>query len=234
MIVYNTKIEEKDLRRKRRLTRVALESRTVVDHSDRKLVERLLAGDERAFQAFFNTYFPRLYRFALPRVGGDADRAEDAVQVALCKAISKLDTYRGEAALFTWLCTITRREISDQIRHDKHMSGRVEVTEDDPEIRAVLESLSAFGEEQPDQIYAREEIARFIQVTLDYLPTLYGDVLEWKYIQGMSVKEIAERIGRRPKAVESLLTRARAAFREGIATLADELRGSGNLLSELR
>ncbi len=205
-----------------------------MDHSDRKLVERLLAGDERAFQAFFNTYFPRLYRFALPRLRGDADRAEDIVQTALFKAINKLDTYRGEAALFTWLCTITRREISDQWRRDKNMSERVELSEDDPEIRSVLESLSAFGEERPDQVYAREEIAHFIQVTLDYLPTLYGDVLEWKYIEGMSVKEIAERVGRGPKAVESLLTRARDAFRDEIAALANKLGGSGSVLSELR
>jgi DNA-directed RNA polymerase specialized sigma24 family protein len=70
-----------------------------------------LAGDEPAFEEFFAAYFPRLFRFALPRVGGDEDAAEEATQAALVKAIEKLHTYRGEAALFTWLCAICRNEI---------------------------------------------------------------------------------------------------------------------------
>ena len=42
-----------------------------------ELVQRMLAGDERAFTAFFNDYFPRVYRFALPRLNGDADAAAE-------------------------------------------------------------------------------------------------------------------------------------------------------------
>jgi RNA polymerase sigma-70 factor (ECF subfamily) len=75
------------------------------------LTRRLLAGDEPAFEEFFAAYFPRLFRFALPRVGGDEDAAEEATQATLVKAIEKLHTYRGEAALFTWLCAICRNEI---------------------------------------------------------------------------------------------------------------------------
>jgi RNA polymerase sigma-70 factor (ECF subfamily) len=56
-------------------------------------------------------------------------------------------------------------------------------------------------------------------VTLDCLPPWYGDALEWKYIHGLSVKEIAERLNLGSKAAESLLTRARKAFREGFAAL---------------
>jgi RNA polymerase sigma-70 factor (ECF subfamily) len=63
----------------------------------------------------------------------------------------------------------------------------------------------------------RAEVARAVQVTLDALPRRYGDVLEWKYVLGLTVDEIAERLGLGPKAVESLLTRARQAFREGFA-----------------
>jgi RNA polymerase sigma-70 factor (ECF subfamily) len=58
-----------------------------------------------------------------------------------------------------------------------------------------------------------------VQATLDALPARYGDVLEWKYVHGLSMQEIAERLGMTPKAIESLLTRARAAFREAFKTL---------------
>jgi RNA polymerase sigma-70 factor, ECF subfamily len=71
----------------------------------------------------------------------------------------------------------------------------------------------------PHQALEQRDVARLVQLTLDYLPARYGDVLEWKYIQGLTMQEIAERIGGSAKAVESLLTRAREAFRAGFATV---------------
>ena len=65
--------------------------------SDPQLIRRMLAGDERAFEAFFNSYFPRVYRFALPRLNGDVDAAREIVQITLEKAIRKLGTFRGES-----------------------------------------------------------------------------------------------------------------------------------------
>ena len=65
----------------------------------------------------------------------------------------------------------------------------------------------------------RAELVRLIQAALDCLPGHYGDVLEWKYVDGLSVKEIAERLAIGPKAAESYLTRARGAFREAIAAI---------------
>ena len=84
--------------------------------ADTELVKRLLADDTRAFELFFGRNFSRLYRFALVRVNGEADVAEELVQSTLCRAVTKLHTYRGEAALFTWLCTFCRHEISAHYR----------------------------------------------------------------------------------------------------------------------
>jgi RNA polymerase sigma-70 factor (ECF subfamily) len=57
--------------------------------SDFALARRLLAGDEAAFEEFFATYFPRVYRFARARLGGNEDAAEEVVQSTLIKAINK-------------------------------------------------------------------------------------------------------------------------------------------------
>jgi len=84
--------------------------------ADTRLVERMRAGAEGGFEEFFDRFFPALYRFALPRLDRNADLAEEVVQATLCRAIDKLHTYRGEAALFTWLCTICRHTISDHWR----------------------------------------------------------------------------------------------------------------------
>jgi RNA polymerase sigma-70 factor (ECF subfamily) len=92
------------------------------------------------------------------------------------------------------------------------------VLDDIPEVRVQLETLAA-RLEGPEQQLERQDLARLVQLTLDYLPARYGDVLEWKYLQGLSMREIAERLDTTTKAVESLLTRARDAFRDGFATL---------------
>jgi len=179
----------------------------------------MLAGREDAFDLFFEGHFSRLFRFALPRLDQDADAAEEVVQITLWKAVSGLKTYRGEAALFTWLCTICRHEIAAHHERRGRRPAQVGLIEDAPEVRAALDSLAAMLEPGPEQQLHRKEIAHLVQVTLDALPRAYGDALEWKYVHGLSVKEIATRLDLGAKAAESLLTRARQAFRDGFAAL---------------
>ena len=178
---------------------------------DRFLAARMLKGDELAFTEFFEASFGPLFRFALPRVGGDHHAAEEVVQGALCKAMRKLGTYRGEAALLTWVTTICRREIADWFARLDAAPPMVQLADELPEVRAAIESLSTNVAEDSMR---RKEIAQRVQMILDKLPAHYGDALEWKYIDGLSVVEIAARLGVAPKAAESLLTRARNAFRD--------------------
>jgi len=193
--------------------------RKVPESEGLPLVRRMLAGEEKAFEEFFAGFFPGLYRFALARLDGHADRAEEVAQATLCKAISKLSTYRGEAMLFTWLCTFCRHEIAAW--HDRNRPSRhAELVEEAPEVRAALESLPESFHGAPDAELDRKEVGRLVQVILDRLPAHYGDVLEWKYLDELPVKEIASRLGLSPKAAESLLTRSREAFRDGFSALA--------------
>ena len=82
---------------------------------DRRLAKRILAGDERALRDFVDQYFPRLYRYARHRLPSEAD-VEDVVQVAISQAARRLETYRGEATLLTWLIQICRHEISRRLQ----------------------------------------------------------------------------------------------------------------------
>ena len=61
---------------------------------ERKLVRRLLSGDQRAFKEFVDNYFPRLYRYARSRLGDD-QAVDDVVQAALSNAALHLQTFRG-------------------------------------------------------------------------------------------------------------------------------------------
>lgn len=188
-------------------------------HEDRELVSRLLAGDEATFRAVFDGYFPRLYRFVIPQVGGDAEEARDIVQQAFCRAFEKLASYRGEASLYGWILQICRNALIDRARRAAVRPQRIAIDAGDAALESICEALRAPEHEQPDHRTARIELLQLIQATLDYLPSHYGSVLEWKYIEENSVSEIAARLDIGPKAAESLLTRARDAFREAICAI---------------
>ncbi len=181
---------------------------------DRELVHALLRGQRQAFDRFFNDYFPRLYRFVLPRIEGDSAAAEDLCQHVLTRAIRALATYRAEASLFTWLCQIARNELSRYWERRRHEDANVLHVEDDADIRAMLESVAAPESEQPDSQRLRSEVARLIHVALDHLPQHYASALELKYIDGLSVQEVAERLAQTVTATQSVLARARGALRD--------------------
>lgn len=184
--------------------------------SDLALARRLNAGDEAAFEEFFADHFPRVYRFALARLAGNVDAAEEVAQAVFIRAVRKLHTYRGDAAMFTWLCALCRREIAAWLER----AGRwpeEPLIDDRPDVRAALEEVAAAASTDPETALRRQELSALVQATLDALPGRYGDALEWKYIEGLSVREIAERFGLGLKATESLLTRARQAFRDGFS-----------------
>ena len=180
----------------------------------------MLRGDEAAFERFFDVAYPAMYRFALARLDFDHDAAADIAQSTVCKAIRNLRGFRGEAALLTWVCTICRNEL---YAHEKRHGRKVRVTlvEDDPEIRAALESLRVSETEDLDTHIDRKKVASLVQRVLDHLPPRYADALEWKYIDELSVQEIATRLGLGMKAAESLLTRARRAFGEAFREMVD-------------
>lgn len=190
---------------------------------DRRLVKRLLARDRAAFNAFFDGYFPRLYRFARTRLGNDPDSTKEVVQVTLTKAVQNLGSYRGEAALFTWLCSICRNVIADHQERVARERAHVVLTEDLPDVRAAVESLAAPASDDPEANFRRLETVRLIQVALDQLPAHYGNALEWKYVYGFSVEEIAAKLGVGLEAAQSLLARAKRSFVEVYGALTSEL-----------
>jgi RNA polymerase sigma-70 factor (ECF subfamily) len=188
-------------------------------HLDKAIAKRIVAGDEKAFRALFDRIFPRLYRYAAARVSNDADAATEIVQQTFVKAIERLEGYRGEAPLYAWFTRICHNTIVDHHRQRNREASHVLLVEDHAQVRAVLDALTAPAIEGPlDQACARD-LSRLVQAILDRLPARYGDVLEWKYVEGLSVREIAARLDTGPKAAESLLSRARAAFREAVEAL---------------
>ena len=167
------------------------------DAEERELVIRLRSGDESAFETFAEHYIAGLYRFALRRLDHDRELTREIVQSTVCKVIEKLDSYRAEAPLFTWLCACCRNEIAAHFRRAGRRPKEVELVEDVP------------------QEHAHEsDTTELVHAALDRLPPTYARAMEWRYLDGLEVAEVAQRLALTYKAAESLLSRARSAFRD--------------------
>ncbi len=195
---------------------------------DKRLVKQLLAGDQRAFDRFFEENFARLYRFAIARLSDDPEGAREVVQITLTRAVRKLDTFRAESALFTWLCAICRNEVSDWLRRQGRYRDHIVLVEDFPEVQAAVDSFQAPLEDGPERDYERAEALRLIQVALDRLPAKYGNVLEWKYVEGHSVKEISAMLEIGTEATQSLLARAKRAFADVYSSMTKAINNESN------
>lgn len=181
---------------------------------DLEVARRVLAGDHAAFSQFFGDFFPRLFRFVMRRTDRNAELARDVVQSALLKGIRNLASYRGEASLFTWFCQIARHELSDQRSRQQAADRTLVALENDPSVRAALESLEWAELAEPQQAMEHQQQRELVHAALDYLPPRYAALLEMKYVEELPVEQIAQRLGVTATAAQSLLARARAAFRE--------------------
>jgi len=177
---------------------------------DRVLAARMRDGDDLAFNELVERYSSPLYRFSLARLDGNRDLALETVQTAMAKAIARIETYRGDSSLLTWLCACCRNEILMHHRRARSAPREVELA-DETQPAAGSPTRS---ELDPESRMLRLETSRLVHMTLDLLPQRYAQALEWKYVDQLSVDEIATRLAVRPKAAESLLTRARNAFRD--------------------
>jgi len=191
---------------------------------DQELARRLLKGEDRAISEFMNIYFPRLYRFALVRLRHDPTAAEDVVQQTLAIAARRIETYRAEAALMTWLAQICIREL---VRYQNStIENETMITPLEGVTSSLLETIEADESFEPVNIAERAELVSLVHYVLDQLPAHYGDVLEWRYIEGRSVKEISERMSLGNEAVQSLVARARRSFKKAFREIHTEQFGT--------
>ena len=186
-----------------------------VHPEDMDLITALSRGEQAAFDRFFETYFNRLYRFCRLRLKDD-HACEDIVQETLIKALRSLPGFRGDAALFTWLCQIARSEMSNWYqRNNRHIENTVEIDGDRVPPLALVDTNG--------DLEAQVTTVSSVERVLATLPEPYRTVLELKYLEGLSVTQIASILTTGDVAVQSLLARARKAFRESYGPLDGEV-----------
>jgi RNA polymerase sigma-70 factor (ECF subfamily) len=172
------------------------------------LRDAVLRGDESAWCVLYDRCFDSLYAFIDFRTGHRRERTEEAVQECWLIAVKRIDGFDpGRGSFGAWMRGIAANVVRDQWR--KHQrTGKLETA-----------SAAADAVSGASSAAANLELAEKIGLALTFLPERYRTVLQAKYEQSRSVAEIARERGESPKAVESLLTRARKAFRQAWAGL---------------
>jgi RNA polymerase sigma-70 factor (ECF subfamily) len=179
-----------------------------MDHGETNWCERaardaVLAGDAEAWRAWYTAYFDRLAEYARWRCGGLQDLADDVIQEVWLTAVRRLRAFDpGKGPFFGWLCGIAANAARNTIRARRREQKRSRPLNpnDDPSTPRA----------DPVAIEKAERVA----AALAALPDHYEVLLRAKYLNQMTVEQIAAARNDSPKAVESLLTRARQAFRE--------------------
>jgi RNA polymerase sigma-70 factor (ECF subfamily) len=183
--------------------------------ADREWVERLLSGDERAFHAFFDEYYDRLYRFVMARTQGNVDMSTEVAQRTLCRAVRNLHLWRGDASLFSWLAQIGRNELADLADSNRRYAQRHPSFDQSEAIRTQSDDVADPAASAGDRQQAADS-ALVIAEVLDELPGRYGDVLRWKYLDELPVEDIAQKLGGSFESAQSMLARARLSFRSAL------------------
>lgn len=170
---------------------------------ERELRRAVLAGEAYAWRTLYEEAFDPLYAYVSWRCGGRRDRTEDAVQETWLTAVRRMRAFDPAAGSFAaWLRGIAVNVLRNQFRRDRRHTQRTRP----------LDATAHGALTQPRS--PLDVDAERIAAALSDLPEHYEAVLRMKYLEGMSVAAIAEARGESPKAIESLLTRARQAFRQ--------------------
>ena len=200
---------------------VAVDFASLDDHA---LVAQVLAGHREAFRHIMQRCNQRLFRVARSVIGEDSE-AEDVLQESYMRAYRKLDTFRGDAALLTWLTSIVLNEARGRLRKRRNMVGveQIDLAADDSHVVAFP---SKFGSEDPAVGAARAQIRHLLERAIDELPPAFRTVYMMREVEECSVEETATQLDIKPETVKTRLFRARRQLRASLqgtlaATLTD-------------
>jgi len=191
--------------------------------TDSKLVAAAQRGDAAAFAALHDRYYRRIYHLAYLKTNNAAD-AEDVASETFIRALANLPRFRFGAgqsssspSLYPWLHRIALNLIIDSSRQ-RPPSGVVSL--DAPLVHGMRSLLSEVaGDENsrsPQEIVERHEVQQLVRNAIAALPADQGDVLIYRFLGDLSVKEMAPLMHRSESAVKSLLHRAVVALRAEI------------------
>ena len=196
--------------------------------SDAMLVERTVAGDQKAFELLVVKYQRRIQRL-IGRMVRDVDLVEDIAQETFIRAYRALAQFRGEAQFYTWLYRIAvntaKKALMDlkrnpTISENYFKSGQGDESDETSPLENELPSS-----ETPDAVLASKEIAEIINAAMDALPEELRQAITLREIEGLSYEEISQAMNCPIGTVRSRIFRAREAISQKVKPLLENQSG---------
>jgi RNA polymerase sigma-70 factor (ECF subfamily) len=175
---------------------------------DRELIARVRAGDPAAEWALYDAHVDRVYRLSY-RMAGDDDLARDFTQETFIRAFERLDTFRGESALSTWLHSIATTVALNGLRKVKRFRKR------EADIEEADTVTTSRKQAEPD-------LKRRLAQAIDSLPDGYRTVFLLHDVEGYTHEEIGAALAIESGTSKAQLSRARAKLRLALADFAGE------------
>ncbi len=166
---------------------------------DKDLVRESLQGSRKSFEEIVNRYYKTVYRLAF-RILHDDDNAEEITQIVFVKAFEKLGSYNSKFKFFSWLYRIAINETLNFSKKQSHLVN--------------LEDGYAADEENPDEIYRRNELGEKIENALMEIDLLYRVPLVLKHFMDYSYKEVSDLLVIPEKTVKSRLFTGRQLLKD--------------------
>jgi RNA polymerase sigma-70 factor (ECF subfamily) len=180
--------------------------------SDALLVERAVAGDQKAFELLVIKYERRIQRL-IGRMVRDVDLVEDIAQETFIRAYRALAQFRGDAQFYTWLYRIavnTAKKFLMDLKRNPTVSENSFKSADDDETSPVENELTS--PETPEAVLASKEIAEMVNSAMDALPEELRQAITLREIEGLTYEEIADAMSCPIGTVRSRIFRAREAI----------------------
>jgi RNA polymerase sigma-70 factor (ECF subfamily) len=183
--------------------------------SDAELVQHILAGSAEHFELLYDTYFPRVYRFALKRLR-DPGEAEDVTQEVFFTVFEVLHSFQGNSSLLVWIFGITRNTVNRRFRK---VRPRTESLDADDAREAPADAVPT-----DEAVDARRMLVRCEQVIERDLTPLQRRIFHLKHLRRQPIRTIAEALGKSEDAVKANLYRMRRAIAEAAPGLENLIR----------
>lgn len=195
--------------------------------TDLMLVERTVAGDQKAYELLVLKYQRRIQRL-IGRMVRDVDLVEDIAQETFIRAYRALAQFRGEAQFYTWLYRIavnTAKKALGDLKRDPLVSESAlrGSSDDEDETSSVENELTSA--ETPETVLAAKEIAAAVNSAMEALPDELRQAITLREIEGLSYEEISEVMNCPIGTVRSRIFRAREAISAKVKPLLENQSG---------
>jgi RNA polymerase sigma-70 factor (ECF subfamily) len=186
------------------------------DDTDARLVERLVARDERAFTTLVRSYERRVFSLLLRMIGNRAE-AEDLAQEVFVQVFKAIGSFRGEAKLSTWIYRIAINLCKNRSKYLRARHSGQEVELDTLKEHVPLgdaKGANVAQVERPDEMVSGKQVERIVQNAILQLEPSFRECLVLRDVEDLSYEEIGAITGLPEGTVKSRIHRARAQLKE--------------------